>query len=215
MRITNPKLPRKKTDLPATSWWYGRPLAEALTARAQTREEVAEALTSDANWLERDVGKASLVSWLKLVQPTGRGLKLDVRDPSEMEEITREVRESGVPSERLMWNLPDEAMATWGAKLRHKFPRAVLAIQPTSGLTELKSAEIARMMSLAKKCGAPCTFLVQAERLTDAAIRALKVAGEVSVIGRTGKSLPEAEEELREKGVDGMIDLVPSASLVR
>jgi hypothetical protein len=214
MRITNPKLPRKKTDLPPTNWWYGRPLAECLTARAQTREELTEALKTDANWLERDVGKASLVSWLKLVEPTHRGLKLDVRDPSEMEEISREVRESGVPSERLMWSLPDEAMATWGAKLRHKFPRAVLAM-PIGGVGELKSPEIARMMSLAKKCGAPCTFIVSNERLTDAAVRALKTAGEVSVVGRTGKPLEEAEKELRDKGVDGFIDLVPSASLVR
>src|SRR5262249_54764132 len=141
------------------TWWLGRPLTDGKNAcRTNTREQFAQAMKDGSNWFEGDIrcelngtrmemrhsttqsssDNLSLAEWLKMGRASGRGLKLDVKEPQHMGEIVREVKLCGIPSERLMWNLGDAAMATWAAKLRQQFPRSILAINPTSGDSDKK-----------------------------------------------------------------------------
>jgi hypothetical protein len=165
----------------------------------------------------------TLDEWLKAGKASGRGLKLDVKEPEHMDAIVRAVKAANIPSERLMWNLQDGAMGAWAAALRRDFPRSTLAINPTGGAesdAKITSSEVARMLALAKRGGAPIAFVVRYDRLTDSAIRALKSAGVVSVwnhVGRAGVSrdnIAQLTADLRARGVDGVVDLQPSYNLV-
>jgi hypothetical protein len=211
---------------PATSWWAGRPLSEGKVARAvNTREQLAAALASDANWLAGDVRQElhgsviemrkddsretgdnlTFTEWLLAGKKSGRGLQIDVREPEHMDAIVREVRAANIPSERLSWNLGDAAMGTWAATLRRDFPRAILTISPTGHDEKLSPAQVARMMALAKRGGGPVTFLIRADRVTDSAIRALKGYGTLSVWSATSLARTDVDA-LRARGVDGIVD---------
>jgi len=226
---------------PSTQWTFGRPLYQAKNAvRTNTREELTAALKTDCNWLEGAVRKEldgpglemrkdaapeqgealALEEWLVIVKPTGRGVKIDVKEPAYLEEIVRQVKAVGIQSERLMWNLSDAAMATWAAKLRQQFPKCILAINAAGDGERVKSAEVARMIELAKRGrGGPVAFVVRYDRLTDAAIRALQGYGAISVWndpalpGVVKENIRAITDGLRARGVDGVVDLVPSKSL--
>jgi len=167
-----------------------------------------------------ETGCLSLDEWLAMGRASGRGLKLDVKEPQYMDQIVRQVKAAGIPSERLMWNLGDAAMSTWGAKLRQQFPRAVLAINPAGGDDKkISSVDVARLMSLAKRgAGGPVAFVIRYERLTDEAVKALRPYGNISVWSTQGKvsteTVAQVAQQLRERGVDGVIDLQRAPSLV-
>ncbi len=235
---TTSSLKRPKGRDPNT-WWWNRPLSEAKTAaRTNTRQQMSQALQSNANWLEGEVRRElnggrlqmrhstgpepgeslSLDEWLALGRAAGRGLKLDVKEPQAIDQAVRQVKAAGVPSERLMWSVGDAAMSTWGAKLRQQFPRAILAIYP-SGEKRLNSADVARLISLAKRgAGGPIAFVIHADRLTDESIEALKAFGKVCVWSQAGRfpkeDLLEVADEFRDRGVDGSIELQRNAPLV-
>ncbi|HEY4222213.1 MAG TPA: hypothetical protein VGO62_12745 [Myxococcota bacterium] len=229
MRITNPKLPRRTAapGVPQTAWWLGRPLAEGKVAHHRNSQEAMDsAIASDCNWVEGDIRKSldgkrlemrhssaaegtalGFDAWLAAVKPAGRGLKLNCKEPQHMEEIIAAVKASEIPSDRLMWNLGDAAMATWAAKLRQKFPRSILALRPTLDGDKITTAQVARLISLAKRGGMPMMFLLPYDKLTDTTLRGLRPYGPISV-----SSAPVSEvAALRTRGVDGVIELAQAA----
>lgn len=212
-----------------TTWHAGQPLSEARNAHhTNTKEQFQAALKSGANWFEGDVrleidgsgiemrhdtnhesgDNLTLREWLTMGKASGRGLKLDVKEPEHMAEILKQIKEVGIPQERLMLNLGFGAMQQWGAEIRKQFPNANLAINPpTDG--KVGAAEARRMVAQAKQFGDPVSFVVRHDRLTDEAIREFKKhpGAEISVWGSGVKDVSRTTEELKRRGVNGMIDL--------
>jgi Uncharacterized conserved protein (DUF2181) len=214
---------------PDTTWHRGQPLSEARNAhRTNTKEQFQEALKSGANWFEGDVrleidgsgiemrhdtqhesgDNLTLREWLTMGKASGRGLKLDVKEPQHMAEILKTIKEVGIPEERLMLNLGFDAMNTWGAEIRKQFPNAILAINPpTEG--KLSAADARRMVEQAKKFGDPVNFVVRYDNLTDEAIREFQKhpGAAISVWGSGVNDVAATTESLKRRGVNGMIDL--------
>lgn len=212
-----------------TTWHGGQPLSEARNAhRTNTKEQFQAALKSGANWFEGDVrleidgsgiemrhdtqhesgDNLTLREWLTMGKASGRGLKLDVKEPEHMAEILKTIKQVGIPEERLMLNLGFGAMQQWGAEIRKQFPNAILAINPpTDG--KVGAAEARRMVEQAKQFGDPVNFVVRYDKLTDEAIREFKKhpGAEISVWGSGVKDVSRTTEELKRRGVNGMIDL--------
>jgi hypothetical protein len=150
----------------------------------------------------------TLREWLTMGKASGRGLKLDVKEPEHMAEILKTIKQVGIPEERLMLNLGFGAMDQWGAEIRKQFPNAILAINPpTDG--KVGAAEARRMVEQAKKFGDPVNFVVRYDKLTDAAIREFQKhpGADISVWGSGVKDVSRTTEELKRRGVNGMIDL--------
>lgn len=212
---------------PDNEWWAGRPLSEARNAhRTNTKEQFDDALHSNANWFEGDVRKEinsdriemrhdethesgdnmTLREWLQAGVKTGKGLKLDVKEPSQMKAIMEEVERVGVPQERLMFNLGYGAMEQWGPEIRQRFPDALLALNPpTDGTIGKKEAE--QLVAQAQRLGGPVTFEAHHDQLSNEAIAILRPHGTISVWGSGVDDVRGTTEELRGRGVNGMIDL--------
>lgn len=230
-RVSSPNslLRAESTRATDTTWHRGQHLSEARNAhRTNTQEQFEAALKSGANWFEGDVrleidgsgiemrhdtqhesgDNLTLREWLTMGRDSGRGLKLDVKEPQHMAEILKTIKEVGIPQERLMLNLGFGAMEQWGAEIRKQFPNATLAINPpTDG--NVGAAEARRMVDQARKFGDPVTFVVRYDKLTDAAIREFqKLPGAtISVWGSGVKNVAGTTEDLKRRGVNGMIDL--------
>ncbi|WP_147443566.1 FAM151A/B family protein [Corallococcus sicarius] len=209
-----------------TTWTGDLPLSEARNAhRTNTKEQFQAALDSGANWFEGDVRKEinsdtpemrhdsghedgdnlTLHEWLTMGKESGRGLKLDIKEGDQMPAVLDELEKVGIPEERLMLNLSFDDMKKWGPEIRERFPNAILAINPpTSG--EVKAGDAAKMVALARELGGPATFVVRHDKLTDEAIQTFLPAGTVSVWGEA-KDPVKAGEDLRERGVNGMVDI--------
>jgi hypothetical protein len=216
-------------------------LSEARNAHStNTREHFEAALAGGYNFLEGDVrvelnpphalemrhdlgdepgDNLTLAEWLKRGTASGRGLKLDVKEPERMPELLDAVAASGLPEGRLMLNLSDSAMRKWGPLIRERFPSCTLALNPPAGELngKLSARQVEAMASLAQQLGSPVTFVVRVDLLTDEAIRALSPLGPVSVWNDPGRPAPadlgRAEKALRRRGVTGVVDLRPGASL--
>jgi len=229
-----------------TEWWKGRPLSEARNAHStNTREDFEHALAEGYNFLEGDVRQEinpphalemrhdkghepgdnlTLQEWLQAGKRSGRGLKLDVKEGQHLGRVLEEVERSGVPHERLMFNLGDGDMDRWAAEIRRRFPESTLAINPTGSLDgkqndgPLQDWQVERMITLAQQGGAPVTFVVRHDLLTDAAIQKLREHGTISVWNSPSRGgvqdVAALTEQLRNRGVDGVIDLRPSMGLV-
>ncbi|HZN93586.1 MAG TPA: DUF2181 domain-containing protein [Myxococcales bacterium] len=212
---------------PDNEWWAGRPLSEARNAhRTNTKEQFQDALGSNANWFEGDIRKEinsdrmemrhdeghesgdnmTLREWLEAGVKTGKGLKLDVKEPGHMKEIMDEVERAGVPQERLMFNLGFGAFEEWGAELRRRFPDAILGLNPPPG-DPIGKKEAEQWVAQARRLGGPVTFVAHHEKLTDEAIAVLRQHGPISVWGSGVDDVRGTTGKLRERGVNGMIDL--------
>lgn len=232
------------TSRKPTDWWKGRPLSEGKNAHStNTREDFDRAIADGSNWLEGDIRQEInpphememrhdtghepgdnllLREWLEEGKASGRGLKLDVKEGKHLARILDLAESSGIPSERLMFNLGDGDMSRWAEQIRQRFPDSTLAINPASSLDgkqnsgPLQDWQVERMIELAKKGGAPATFVVRQDLLTDTAIQALREHGTVSVWNSPSMSgvsdVAALTAELRGRGVDGVIDLRPSMS---
>jgi hypothetical protein len=219
------------------TWSMGRPLAEAHNAHStNTKEDLEHALKEDYNFFEGDVrteinpphrpemrhdkGHESgdnllLEEWLAIGKRSGRGLKLDVKEGAALPAILDAVEKSGVPDTRLMFNLGDGDMARWGEAIRKRFPLATLAINPSG--EKLGDAELESMIANARRGGAPLTFVVRYDLLTDEAIAKLRPYGPISVwngLGKAPDDIDKERESLRQRGVEGVIDLRPSPGLL-
>ena len=166
----------------------------------------------------------TLAEWLTAGKASGRGLKLDVKEGDRIGDILALCEQVGVPPGRLMFNLGDGDMAKWAPEIRRRFPEATLAINPAGKLGDkqndgpLQDWQVQRMIALADAGGAPATFVVRYDLLTDAAIRELSAHGTISVWNapsQGGVDDPAAlARQLRLRGVDGVIDLRQSMGLL-
>lgn len=209
-----------------TTWSKGQPLSEARNAhRTNTKEEFEAALNSGANWFEGDIRKEinndtpemrhdkghedgdnlTLNEWLTMGKESGRGLKLDIKEGDQIPAVLDELEKVGISEDKLMLNLGFGDMEKYGAQIRERFPNAILAINPpTEG--QVKGADAQKMVDLAKELGGPVTFVVRHDKLTDDAIKTFLPAGTVSVWGDS-KDPVKAAEDLKARGVNGMIDI--------
>ncbi len=222
-------------------WWAGRPLSEARNAHStNTRGDFNTALAGGYNFFEGDVrvelnpphalemrhdagdergDNLTLAEWLKLGTASGRGLKLDVKETDRLPELLDAVASSGLPEGRLMLNLSDAAMRKWGPLIRERLGSSTLALNPPAGEVngKLSTRQVEAMASLAKELGGPVTFVVRVDLLTDEAIRTLSPLGPVSVWNDPGRPAPadlgKADQDLRRRGVTGVVDLRPGAAI--
>ena len=217
----------------SSRWSNSRGLQGAVNAHStNTREDLGHALGEDTDWLEGDIREEidrpgrlemrhdeghepgdnlTLSEWLSEGKRSGRGLKLDIKESDRTPQVMDEVSASGVPADRLMFNLGYEESKTYGPEIRERFPEAIMAINPPS--EELSTAELDEMGKLADRLGGQTTFPVREDLLTDEAIGKLSQHGSVSVWNSPGLALPgersldERRRSLEERGVTGMIDL--------
>ncbi|NTX63664.1 DUF2181 domain-containing protein [Myxococcus sp. CA051A] len=221
-----------ESPAPVDNTWSGtQPLSEARNAhRTNTKEQFEDALNSGANWFEGDVRKEinkdspemrhdknhedgdnlTLNEWLTMGKESGRGLKLDIKEADQMPAVLDELEKVGISEDRLMLNLGFEDMQEWGPKIRERFPNAILAINPPTG-GDVKGTDAQKMVDLAKELGGPATFVVRHDKLTDEAIKTFlpagsPAAGTISVWGDS-KDPVKAAEDLKARGVNGMIDI--------
>lgn len=224
----------KQSKRPDTLWWHARPLSEARNAHAtNTARQFHRALMGPYNFFEGDVraeithgdrlemrhdpthefgDNLTLKEWLELGKASGRGLKLDVKEPAQMQQVLQTVRAVGVPVERLIFNLSYDGMSHWGAEIRRQFPSARLALNPPEASAELSDDAVANMLAQARHFGPPFTFVVRYDLLTDRSINLLEAAGPISVWNSdfNGRSLQDPDSmarALRSRGISGVIDL--------
>jgi len=227
----------RRTRNAGTVWRASTPLMDAHNAHStNTKKQLRDALEHGYNFLEGDIREEinhksrlemrhdtvhesgdnlPLRNWLELGRTSGRGLKLDVKEPQHMAQVLKLVEEAEVPDERLMFNLGSAGMGEWGARIRARFPDSILAINPPGGDGKLSTSQVERMIAQAKRFGAPVTFVVRFDLLTRAAIQQLEARGPISVwnspfSGEPVKDPELLEAKLRRIGVTGVIDLRPS-----
>ncbi|MBI4862957.1 MAG: DUF2181 domain-containing protein [Candidatus Riflebacteria bacterium] len=230
----------RRTRGSKTEWTPGKPLAEGRNAHnTNTKEHMKEALERAWNFIEGDVRQElnpphelemrhdachetgdnlTLRQWLAVGAASGRGLKLDVKEPQHVDRVIEEVVAAGVPEGRLMSNLGFDAMETWGSKIRARFPGVRLAINPPSGAGKLDASRVDAMLAQGRRFGGPVTFVVRFDLLTAASLHALKTGGPVSVWnspfeGPTVEDAAAVTRSLKERGVDGVVDIRQSKSL--
>lgn len=223
-----------------TEWTASRPLSDGINAHStNTIQHMKEALEDDYNWLEGDIRQEInaphamearhdkgqedgdnllLRQWLTIGAASGRGLKLDVKEDQHTARILDEVRASGVPDERLMFNLAFNAMAQWGARIRAQHPRAWLAINPPDGDGKLDRARAEAMVAQGRQFGGPVTFVVRFDLLTKETLAILKTGGPVSVWnalteGTIVRNADALTRSLKEQGVNGVVDIRDTNSL--
>lgn len=233
------KLARRTRD-GRTEWQPGAALTGARNAHStNTKEQMREALEHGYSFLEGDVRQElnaphaiemrhdgghesgdnlTLRQWLEIGLASGRGLKLDVKEPQHMARIMDTVEEYGIDHGRLMFNLGFSGMGEWGRRIRERFPSSWLAINPPSGEGAMSSEQIEGMLAQARDLGGSVTFVIRFEHLTREAIDRLQLVGPVSVWnspyeGRDVEDAQRVASKLREKGVAGVIDIRASAGL--
>jgi hypothetical protein len=165
-----------------------------------------------------------LSEWLAVAKRSGRGMKFDIKQGDAIPQILDEIAKSGAPDERMMFNLQDGDMAKYEQEIRRRFPLATIAINPADELDghqndgPMQDWQVDRMIDLAEKAGQPCTFVVRYDLLTDAAIAKLKEHGTISVWNEMGgpkvDDPAKVAEGLRERGVNGVVDIRPTPGLL-
>lgn len=210
---------------PELEWVPGRDIASARNAHAtNTRAELAEALLGDYDWLEADVrlGAAGLPvmqharrdpveldlrRWLAVTNPSGRGLKLDVKERAALPLVIDAVRDSGVDEHRLIMNV-----GAWPApelaSIRRAFPAAIINISPASD-ADLTSSDLVQLQVAARIVGGPVMFPIREDLLDAGVVHALRPYGRVAAWNAPALTNPDggSVQRLRSLGVDGMIDL--------
>lgn len=233
-RASQPPAPDKVG--PGTPWSNRYALEGTRNAHhSNTPAEMKEALEHDTHWLEGDVrmgpdglemrhdqggpGGLTLDEWLQAGGASGRGLKLDVKEPQHMPAIMDEVEASGLPADRLMFNLSFDQMERWGPELRERFPEAILAINAPGG--GLGPDQVDRMLSQGRALdgrghGQPdsrITYVMNETQVKPEVVSELETLAPVSVWNSPGVALPrdtsvrERRQELEALGVTGVIDL--------
>jgi hypothetical protein len=214
-------LARLRPDL---AWRYGTDISFGRNAHmTNTRMQLHDALVGEYDWLEADVRNGAagpilqhsekdpieldLATWLRIVMPTGRGIKLDVKEPEALRAVIRAVQQAGVPQHRLIMNVypgPTELLL----EVRRAFPRAIINVSPISD-TDLAPKDIVELQATARLLGGLIMFPIRQDLVTRDVIRALKPFGRIAIWNAPQLTTPEwlDQLQLRLMGVDGMIDL--------
>ncbi len=221
---------------PDHPWSNGYSLEGTTNAhRTNTPEEMEKALRGDADWLEGDVRMGqdgrpvmahdkdaeglSLQEWLEIGGESGRGLKIEIKEPEHTREVLEEARRSGVPGDRLMFNLSAGEMEKWGPEIRRQFPDAILAMSVPGG--ELTPEKLDRVMAQAdgldgRRDGhydSRLAFVLKETQVSDEALRRLEPVAPISVWNDPGVALPfdtppsQRIQDLKDRGVTGVIDI--------
>ena len=207
------------------TWWTN--LTSAKNAhRTNTKEEFEKALNSGANWFEGDVRKEinsdaiemrhdkgqergdnmTLREWLAAGKHSGRSLKLDIKESQHVPEILRQVKQAGIPQDKLMLNLGYDAFERYGAQIRKDFPNAILALNPkTDG--KVGRPEAKQLLDQAKRLGGPVTFVLRHNNVTEDGVAELERHGPVSIWGDDVGDVKKRTSELRKLGITGMVDI--------
>jgi hypothetical protein len=216
-------------------WTPGTPLSEAKNAHNTTvRGDFDKARNGDYNWFEGDVSmelnregriemrhdpghedgdNLTLTEWLNESKMKGVGVKLDVKNEQVFDNrFLEDVRASGIPQERLMFNLGFGETERHGAETRRMFPNAMLAINPPDDVPVDQQVE--RMKNLAQRedIKGPVTFVFNYDNLpSKEQIAELQKIGPVSVWkggAASGTDVGGIKDKLKnEYQVQGMVDI--------
>lgn len=228
------RLARGRREL---AWPAGQDISAARNAHfTNTAREMAAALQADYDWIEGDVrlddhGKPvmahepgarhsmALDEWLAIGAASGRGLKLDFKDPRAIESALRLLRAHGVPGWRLILNVTvgGPSGVTWEqlATARRRFPDAIVNL--STDAQELTPTVIGQLRAWARAVGHNVMFPLRWDLVDDQVIAALRDVGRIAIWNSPAVGGPSdlAAEvlRLRARGVDGMIDLRPGSGM--
>ncbi|NTX40800.1 hypothetical protein HUA78_40880 [Myxococcus sp. CA033] len=233
-------------------WKPGQKLSEANNAHStNTQHDFNKAVKEGKNWVEGDLQmkkdggmemnhddpppKLSFQEWLAKGKALGVGVKVDVKfdafkdDPAKKEaavkEMVKQVVDSGIPGERLMFSVnPTEARWIREA-LGDKLPNATMGVNAPDGALTSETAA-AMQQHITDNAPRPVSFITRYKDIKDASpevIQALKNGkATVSVWNDPGDMSPLIEQaddvvsetkKLKDRGVDGMIDIRESTLL--
>ncbi len=209
---------------PELAWPLGRDIALAQNAHyTNTRAQLSAALVGDYDWMEGDVAiqdgvpvmrhrigdqvDLDLATWLRHVAKSGRGAKIDVKDPGALPAVLELARRSGIPQHRLIFNvtlLPPEALQA----IRRAFPDAIINLSPIAD-ADLTPADLVELQVAARIVGGRIMFPIRIDLLTPEVLGALRPFGRVAIWNTPQLWNPRRDERtrLRTQGVDGMVDL--------
>ncbi|MCB0878699.1 MAG: DUF2181 domain-containing protein [Thermoleophilia bacterium] len=221
---------------PSTSWSHDMDWTRAHNAhRTNEVREMAQAIRSDANWFEGDVRvgpggvpvmqhdphdeapRLTLEEWLAIGVTSGRGLKVELKEPAVFDAAVAAIERSGIEQSKLILNVPvapvdpanglsDEQLR----ELRRRFPHATINLSPTNQ-SQYSSKVIAELARTARLVGGRVMFPLEWSLVTDAVIGALRPFGKIAVWSSVWSGTPHdavvATKHLRDRGVDGMVDL--------
>lgn len=243
-------------------WIPGTPLAEVNHCHyTNTPEELKHALEGGYNFVEgdvrleggirrcglekwrepimahdvQDVDGLSFGEWLDVVDRSGRGVKIDIKQAAALPEILEEVRERHIGDDMLIFNMDvvtgpgAPRRLKWGAHqiqdmtmdmddlrwIRREHPQAMLSLGAYTGGqpagTTYSDKTLDHLGRMADELGGPVSFPLRAEFVTPETVARLKPHGIISVWNDPKTYAPDdvaAEtKRLREMGVEGIIDL--------
>ncbi len=229
---------------PLTTWTADMDWTRASNAhRTNKFHEMERALRSDHNWFEGDVrisrdGRLEMAhdvhdrgagltfdEWLMIGIASGRGLKVELKEPAGFDMWLDAIERHGVDPTRLILNVPvAPAPGEYGLSdaqlrtLRRRFPDATINLSPT-GHQRYTAAVIGELARTARLVGGRVMFPMQWDLLSDDMIAALRPYGRVAVWSAQWWGTPEdpitETETLRARGVDGMVDLATAGTGAR
>lgn len=192
-----------------------------------------KALHGDHDWLEGDLRVArdgrlvmahdadeedaglELQEWLAIGAAGQRGLKVDVKEDEAIPELLDQLEASGIPHGRIMLNVGPSSLDEASVRdVRRRFPDAWIALNPRSRDERGYGArDLQEITAIADAAGGRIAFPIRWDLASDSAIEALRPHGRVSIWTSSSHGTPDdaaAEAaKLRERGVDGVIDLGP------
>lgn len=214
-------------------------LASARNAHAtNTPAEMATALRGDFDVLEGDlrldrhgrlvmahspwqVDGMTFHEWLDVGARSGRGLKIDVKDPGAIGPMLRMLAASGVPDNRLILNVPLGREGATTARVAHLRLLRVHAPGATINLSNNRypydDAQLAQLREAASFVGGRVMFPVRSDAIDATVARALGSHGRIAAwnlpLVDSPANLARERRRLRRLGVDGTIDLRPGREL--
>lgn len=249
---------------PDLAWKGDKSIGAARNAHfTNTPEEMARALRGNYDWLEGDVrlegGLRSLPAigdrkaimahapqdihgmtldeWVQVCMRSGRGMKIDLKQATAVDEMLEVLARHHVPDERLILNVgigwgpgglggvPNElfnsALDPWVSendlkKIRAAHPNVVINLssltRPQPPGTTYSEHQIKKMIHLAQVTGQPVMFPLRAEFVTPEVVAQLKPYGKIAIWNDPSSYKPQDVEadirRFRAMGVDGVIDLM-------
>jgi hypothetical protein len=214
----------------ATPHWN---LASARNAHAtNTPAEMSHALRGDYDVLEGDlridrrgrlvmahepwqVDGMTFHQWLDVGARSGRGLKIDVKEPEAIGPMLRMLAASGVPDNRLILNVPLGREGTTSARVAHLRLLRTQAPGATINLSNQRypydDSQLAQLREAADYVGGRVMFPVRSDEVNTRVTSSLAGHGRIAAwnlpLIDSPKSVLRERQRLRRLGVDGTIDL--------
>lgn len=214
----------------ATPRWN---LSTARNAHAtNTPAQMEQGLRGDYDVLEGDLridGKGRLVmahapwqvdgmtfdQWLELGARSGRGVKIDVKEPEAIGPMMRRLARSGVPDNRLILNVPLGREGAATARVGQLRLIRTLAPNATINLSNQRypydDSQLAQLREAADFVGGRVMFPVRSDAVTERVTRELAPYGRVAAWNLPQIDSPTSvlreRARLRRMGVDGTIDI--------